>query len=144
MRAVKNDLPIPGTPYVVTTDKVLIASPLVTHLSPEHFSDPEKRDPYRWATLGNIEKDEEVGYGYGVISKEIRIPYLAFGAGRHRCLGEKFAFVNLLTIIATLVRGYRWSLVPEGEKGGEIPKTDYSCMFSRHMPGSKVRWEKRV
>nr|AIF79454.1 CYP51A [Rhynchosporium commune] len=144
MRAVKNDLPIPGTPYVVTTDKVLIASPLVTHLSPEHFSDPEEWDPYRWATPGDIEKDEEVDYGYGVISKGTRSPYLPFGAGRHRCIGEKFAFVNLLTIIATLVRGYKWSLVPEGEEGGQIPKTDYSSMVSRPMPGSRVRWEKRV
>nr|AIF79453.1 CYP51A [Rhynchobrunnera orthospora] len=149
MRAVKNDLPIPGTPFVITTDKVLVASPIATHFSPEHFTNPEEWDPHRWDALSDVgdedggDESDKVDYGYGVMSKGTRSPYLPFGAGRHRCIGEKFAYVNLLTIVSTLVREFKWSLVEEGGEEGKVPKTDYTSMFSRPMPGSRVRWERR-
>ncbi|KAH7327245.1 cytochrome P450 sterol 14 alpha-demethylase [Rhexocercosporidium sp. MPI-PUGE-AT-0058] len=133
MRKVKNDLPIPGTGLVVSREKVLVASPIMSHLSPEHFEEPEAWDPHRWDVVGGGEKggegegeDDLVDYGYGVTSKGTRSPYLPFGAGRHRCIGEKFAYVNLLTIVGTLV-----------------PRTDYSSLFSRPMAGARVGWERR-
>ncbi|KAL2061273.1 hypothetical protein VTL71DRAFT_7546 [Oculimacula yallundae] len=155
MRKVKNEMPIPGTQFVVTTDKVLVASPIVTHWSPEYFADPEVWDPHRWDALssdgrgvGNAKEGKEEGdlvdYGYGVMSKGTKSPYLPFGAGRHRCIGERFAEVNLMTVVATLVREFRWSLVDgKGEGEGSVPETDYSSMFSRPMPGSRIRWERR-
>ena len=166
MRKVKNDMPVPGTDFVVTTDKVLVASPIVTHMSPEYFERPEVWDPHRWDAVVNdldakpdvdisIDSDakrgdgkvdgkaDTVDYGYGTVNKGTKSPYLPFGAGRHRCIGEKFAYVNLCTIVATLIREFKWE-VAEGRGPGEVPNTDYSSLFSRPMPGARVRWERRA
>jgi len=162
MRKVKNDMPVPGTDFVVTIDKVLVASPIVTHMSPEYFERPEVWDPHRWdAVVNDLDanpdadvdvnikggqadgKAETIDYGYGTVNKGTRSPYLPFGAGRHRCIGEKFAYVNLCTIVATLVKEFTWG-VAEGRGEGEVPDTDYSSLFSRPMPGARVRWERRA
>jgi len=45
---------------------------------------------------------------------------LPFGAGRHRCIGEQFANVQLGTIIATLVRENEWTL------DQKFPGNDYT------------------
>ncbi len=45
---------------------------------------------------------------------------LPFGAGRHRCIGEQFANVQLGTILATLVRESTWTI------DQEFPGQDYT------------------
>lgn len=143
LRKVKNPLPIPGTPYIVGTDKVLLASPLVTALSEEHFPQAKTWDPHRWKRRA-AEADGEgdaVDYGYGAVSKGTKSPYLPFGAGRHRCIGEKFAYANLGAIVATLVRSFR-VYTPDGKPG--VPPTDYTSLFSRPVQPSMIRWERRV
>ena len=147
MRKVKNPLPVPGTPYVVTPGKVLLASPLVTALSEEHFPNPMVWDPHRWERRAvedeKAARDDTdiIDYGYGAVSKGTKSPYLPFGAGRHRCIGEKFAYVNLGVIVATMVRSFRVYTM-DGKKG--VPPTDYSSLFSRPMQPSMIRWERRV
>ena len=143
MRRVKNPLPVPGTEYVVTPDKVLLASPLVTHLSEEYFPDATRWDPHRWERGGAEPEEREgdlVDYGYGVVNKGTRSPYLPFGAGRHRCIGEKFAMVNLCTIVATLVREFRFGTL-DGKSA--VPPTDYTSLFSRPTQPARIRWERR-
>ena len=51
--------------------------------------------------------------------------------------------MNLCTIVATLVKEFTWG-VAEGRGEGEVPDTDYSSLFSRPMPGARVRWERRA
>ncbi|KAL7906624.1 cytochrome P450 51A [Trichoderma velutinum] len=139
MRKVKRPIEVPGTGYVITPDKVLLASPLVTALSDEYFPDATKWDPHRWEDREmdeNAKTDTEEPF----ISKGTRSPYLPFGAGRHRCIGEKFAYVNLSIIVATMVRSFRFYLPDEGNA---VPKTDYSSLFSRPMQPALVCWERR-
>ncbi|WEW55696.1 Lanosterol 14-alpha-demethylase [Emydomyces testavorans] len=141
MRKVMRPMPIPNSKYVVTPDKVLVASPIVTHLSEEYFPDAQVWDPRRWESATEIETDGDmVDYGYGAVSKGTRSPYLPFGAGRHRCIGEKFAYVNLCTIIATLIRNLKLSTL-DGKCW--VPPTDYSSLFSRPTQPSEIRWERR-
>ncbi|KAK4221923.1 cytochrome P450 [Podospora fimiseda] len=143
LRKVKNPMPVPGTDYVVGPDKVLLASPIVSHLSEEYFPNANKWDPHRWDN--KVEPDEiesdMVDYGYGRVNKGTRSPYLPFGAGRHRCIGEKFAYVNLCTIIGTLVREFKFSTL-DG-KVGVVPPTDYTSLFSRPTAPARIRWERR-
>lgn len=142
MRKVKNPMPVPGTPYVIPTSHVLLASPIVTAISDEYFPNAMKWDPHRWETQAPSEDKEEdvVDYGYGAVSKGTSSPYLPFGAGRHRCIGEKFAYVNLTVILATMVRNVRLYNV-DGRKG--VPGTDYSSLFSGPLKPTVIGWERR-
>lgn len=143
MRKVKNPLPVPGTPYVIPTSHVLLASPGVTALSDKYFPNALSWDPRRWETQTPEinEKDDIVDYGYGAISKGTSSPYLPFGAGRHRCIGEKFAYVNLAVIVAIMVRHMRFFNL-KGQTG--VPATDYSSLFSGPMKPTRIRWERRT
>ncbi|KAJ5125890.1 Cytochrome P450 [Penicillium atrosanguineum] len=142
MRKVKNPLSVPGTNYVIPTSHTLLSSPGVTARDEQFFKNAMTWDPHRWES--RVEDDEGEGdtvdYGYGTVSKGTRSPYLPFGAGRHRCIGEKFAYLNLTVIVATLVREFRF-FNPEDRVG--VPETDYSSLFSRPVQPATVRWERR-
>lgn len=143
MRKVKNPLPVSGTPYVIPTNHILLASPGVTALSDTFFPDASTWNPHRWDDRAEEDEDEDgdmVDYGYGTVNKGTRSPYLPFGAGRHRCIGEKFAYMNLAVIISTLVRNFTFGNL-EGMEG--VPKTDFSSLFSRPMLASYVQWKRR-
>ncbi|EAU33678.1 cytochrome P450 51 [Aspergillus terreus NIH2624] len=141
MRKVKNPLPVPGTPYVVPTSHVLLASPGVTATSDEYFPNASRWDPHRWENQAEPDDDGEmVDYGYGRVSKGTASPYLPFGGGRHRCIGEKFAYINLGVIVATVVRHLKLANV-DGRKG--VPQTDYSSLFSGPVKPAIIGWERR-
>ncbi|KAJ5626052.1 Cytochrome P450 [Penicillium lagena] len=143
IRAVKNPMPVDGTPYVIPTTHNVLSSPGVTARSEEFFPNPLKWNPHRWdeTTVAEEDKDEEqIDYGYGLVTKGTNSPYLPFGAGRHRCIGEQFAYVQLGTILATLVRHFKFSNPPDRSS---IPDTDYSSLFSKPLGTSFVQFEKR-
>ncbi|CEJ57543.1 Putative Cytochrome P450, family 51 (Sterol 14-demethylase) [Penicillium brasilianum] len=145
IRAVKNPMPVEGTPYVIPTTHNVLSSPGVTARSEEYFPEPLKWNPHRWdednaAKEEEDDDDEKIDYGYGLVSKGTNSPYLPFGAGRHRCIGEQFAYVQLGTILAALVRQFKFSNPPNSTG---IPETDYSSLFSKPLGKSFVRYEKR-
>lgn len=136
MRAVKSHMPVEGTPYVIPPTHTLLAAPGVTSKSSEFFPEPDLWEPHRWdaeTTPGKYkdlkpimaapEDEEKTDYGYGMVSKGASSPYLPFGAGRHRCIGEQFAYVQLQTILATMVRTFELRN-PDGVEG--VVGTDYS------------------
>ncbi|KAJ5619874.1 hypothetical protein N7510_003858 [Penicillium lagena] len=145
MRKVKNPLPVPGTEFVVPVTHTLLSSPGFTARDERFFPSPMKWDPHRWEKEEGEQNEgvneDTVDNGYGAVSKGTRSPYLPFGAGRHRCIGEKFAYLNLEVIVATLVRHFRFYNV-DGRVG--VPETDYSSLFSRPMQPATVRWELRA
>ena len=145
MRKVKSPMPISGTKYVIPTSHVLLASPGCTSRDEEFFPSPQLWNPHRWdegsgGVLGNEVEEEKFDYGYGLISKGASSPYLPFGAGRHRCIGEQFASVQLVTITATLVRLFKFRNV-DGSK--DVVGTDYASLFSRPLAPAVVEWERR-
>lgn len=125
IRRVKNPMPVEGTSYVIPASHNVLSSPGVTSRAPEHFPEPLNWNPHRWDNVVAVEKEDEeqVDYGYGLVSKGTASPYLPFGAGRHRCIGEQFAYLQLGTITATLVRMFKLKN-PPGVKS--IPETDFS------------------
>ncbi|KAK2750112.1 Lanosterol 14-alpha-demethylase [Myotisia sp. PD_48] len=145
LRAVKSPMPVEGTPYVIPTTHNLLAAPGVTSREPEYFPQPLHWNPHRWennpSVGGPVEDLEKVDYGYGLVSKGTNSPYLPFGSGRHRCIGEKFAYVQLGTILAALVRLMKFDEVPGSTKS--VPETDYSSLFSKPLGDPMVTWEKR-
>ncbi|KAJ5475071.1 Eburicol 14-alpha-demethylase [Penicillium diatomitis] len=146
MRAVKNPMPIEGTPYVIPTSHNVLSSPGVSARLEEYFPEPLKWNPHRWdePNAGKLDEEdadeEKIDYGYGLVSKGTNSPYLPFGAGRHRCIGEQFAYVQLGTILAALVRQFKFSNPPNV---AGIPDTDFSSLFSKPLGKSFVHYEKR-
>jgi sterol 14alpha-demethylase len=149
MRAVKQPMPVPGTKLVIPTSHTLLAAPGVSASDPDHFPNPDLWDPHRWSAdspnaptiVRNVaEEEEKVDYGYGLVSKGAASPYLPFGAGRHRCIGEQFANVQLQTITAEIVRLFKFS---NANGGRDLIGTDYASLFSRPLEPAKIRWERR-
>lgn len=105
-----------------------MAAPGVSAIDPQYFKDPLTFDPHRWAVDKSdfMEDDEKVDFGYGLVSKGTSSPYLPFGAGRHRCIGEQFANVQLGTLLAMFVRTFKTRL-PDGQTKPGAPDYTVSC-----------------
>jgi cytochrome P450 len=145
MRKVKQPLVIEGTNYVIPPSHTLMSSPGVSAQMSEHFVNPQVWDPHRWDAGANnyeeaTEDEEKIDYGWGVVSKGTNSPYLPFGAGRHRCIGEQFAYVQLQTILVAFVREFKLRNV---DGSSNIVGTDYTSLFSRPLAPAVIEWERR-
>ena len=125
MRKVKKPLPIEGTDWVVPPSHVLLAAPATMGKEDRYFPNAAKWDPHRWEKIPKAKdrEKEKMDYGYGLVSTGADSTYLPFGAGRHRCIGENFALLQLSVVVTLMVREFKLSN-PEGRKG--VVATDYS------------------
>lgn len=80
-------------------ENVMIA-PLHTHYMPSLWTDPERFDPARFTP----ERAEHKRHRFG---------YVPFGGGVHKCIGLRFAELEVRTLIAHALQRYRF-YVPEG------------------------------
>ncbi|GAA5856096.1 hypothetical protein JCM9279_002364 [Rhodotorula babjevae] len=133
-----------GLEYVVPRGEFVLAAPGYSQVD-EGIWGPDAKEfrPERWMDQGEGakvpgEEDEgEEDYGWGKISKGGKSAYLPFGAGRHRCIGEQFANVQLGTIIATLVRENEWTL------DQKFPGNDYTTMIVMPEAPRNVSFKRR-
>lgn len=80
---------------------------------------PDEWRPRRWDSLSCLQDEKgsvKVDYGYGPVSAGATSPYLPFGGGRHRCIGEQFTYLQLTSIVAIMVRMFGFRTV-EGQEG---------------------------
>jgi len=93
--------------YTIPKGEVVITSPAVNHRL-DTWTNPDVFDPDRFSP----ERHED------------KVPYswIPFGSGRHSCLGENFAMVQLKTIFSVLIRKYDVELLDP------IPPVDYSSL----------------
>ena len=69
-----------------------------------------------------------------------KFSYTPFGAGRHRCVGEAFAIIQIKTIWSTLLRMYEFELVD-----GRFPAVDMTTTAMVAMPKHpKIRYRRRA
>ena len=64
--------------------------------------------------------------------KPPRADVLDRAVGRHRCIGEQFAYLQLGTIISTFVRTFDWRL------DGAMAEPDYTSMVVLPKPPSNI------
>lgn len=142
-RKVLRNLVVPNTLYVVPKGHHVLVSPGYAHTSERFFPHAEHFDPHRWdeeqSTTTNAATDEGVDYGFGKVTKGVSSPYLPFGGGRHRCIGEQFAYLQLGTILATFVYNIKWLYA----KGRHVPHVDYQSMVTLPEAPAEIVWEKR-
>ncbi|WRT66152.1 uncharacterized protein IL334_003105 [Kwoniella shivajii] len=139
-RKVISDIPVPPSlsapseqsSYVIPKGHFIVAAPGVSQMDPLIWQNSKTWTPERWleekgvgqAAVEQYTKSEQIDYGFGSVSKGTESPYQPFGAGRHRCVGEQFAYTQLSTIISHIVRNYTMKLeVPS------FPETNYRTMI---------------
>eukprot|EP00030_Apusomonadida_sp_AF-17_P002326 a339296_1180.p1 GENE.a339296_1180~~a339296_1180.p1 ORF type:complete len:495 (-),score=216.40 a339296_1180:25-1476(-) len=96
MRATKQPFEAGG--YIVPAGDLIFVSPPLSHRMERIFKDCETFDPERFLAP----RFEDRAYRYA---------YAGFGGGRHACLGENFAYLQIKTIWSVLFRKYDMELV---------------------------------
>jgi cytochrome P450 len=129
MRKVKSPMTIKERGYIVPAGYHVLAAPGASAMDEKYFKNPKEFDPHRWDIVENEDTAaEKFDFGFGLVSKGTASPYLPFGAGRHRCIGEQFANVQIGSIISTFVREFTFALP------GELPPPDYTVNLPSPSP----------
>lgn len=142
-RKVMKPLQVPNTNYIVPKGHYVMVSTGLTMMSEEYFKNAGHYEPRRWEDPNSVpaasnQKDDVIDYGFGAVSKGVSSPYLPFGGGRHRCIGEQFAYVQLGAILATFVREFKW-VIPDGK----LPEIDFESMITLPKEPATIQWFKR-
>jgi cytochrome P450 len=78
---------------------VVLMSPWITHRDARFFPDPERFDPDRWTPEAEAELP--------------RYAYFPFGGGPRKCIGEGFAWMEGVVVLATFARRWRFRHAPD-------------------------------
>ena len=90
------DYPIGG--YVAPARAILVTSPWVMQRDARYFPDPQRFDPDRWTPEFKASLP--------------RFAYFPFGGGPRQCIGESFAWMELVLLVATIAQRWTLRLVP--------------------------------
>ncbi|KAL0488986.1 sterol 14-alpha-demethylase [Acrasis kona] len=110
--------------YIVPKGNVLVVSPSVTGRCEDVYENPDVFDPERFA---EPRKEHE----------KKRHANLAFGSGRHKCIGENFAILQVKSIISKLLRTYDMKLL------GKLPTIDYTSLVVGPTTPCVIEYKKR-
>ena len=121
LRAVLQDFDVAG--YHIPAGTWCIVSPLIAHHEEAHFADAARFDPKRYAP--GREEDKKP------------YAYIPFGGGRHVCLGNSFAMLQIKTIFAVLLRRYDFELF------GDPIESDFQGLVIGPKIPCRVRYRRR-
>jgi cytochrome P450 len=119
-RRVKTDYAI--GPYTVPSRSILMMSPYVVHRDPRWFPEPDRFDPERWP----FQCDDRPKFSY-----------FPFGGGMRVCIGERFAWMEGVLLLAAVAQKWRFKLVP----GHPVATAALITLRAKH--GMKMVAEKR-
>ena len=97
-RQAKSPVEIGG--YLIPRDAVVLFCPWIVHHDARWWREPEKFDPDRWTDSGATARP--------------RWAYFPFGGGSRSCIGESFAWMEAILVIAAIAR--RWRMEPAGPR----------------------------
>ncbi|HSY47596.1 MAG TPA: cytochrome P450 [Thermoanaerobaculia bacterium] len=83
--------------WLVPRGAVVVAAQAVTHRDPRWWLEPDRFDPSRFTPEGKASRP--------------KLAYFPFGAGPRVCIGEGFAWMEAVLIMATLAQRWRLELV---------------------------------
>ena len=84
--------------YVVPPRSILVMSPYIMHRDPRFYADAERFDPDRWTPEFRAALP--------------KFAYFPFGGGPRQCIGESFAWMELILVVATIAQQRQLRLVP--------------------------------
>ncbi|KAG2267948.1 hypothetical protein Bca52824_062503 [Brassica carinata] len=99
-----------GKTFDIPKGHIVATSPAFANRLPHIFKDPDSYDPGRFSP--GREEDKAAG----------AFSYISFGGGRHGCLGEPFAYLQIKAIWSHLLRNFELELV------SPFPEIDWNAM----------------
>lgn len=84
--------------FVAPARSIVFMSPYVMHRDPRYYADADRFLPERWTA------DFKAALP--------RFAYFPFGGGSRQCIGEPFAWMELVLLVATIAQRWRLRLVP--------------------------------
>jgi cytochrome P450 len=84
--------------YVVPGRSMIVMSPYVIHRDARFFAEPERFVPDRWTPEFKASLP--------------KFAYFPFGGGARQCIGEQFAWMELVLLVATIGQRWKLALVP--------------------------------
>ncbi|KAL6526014.1 hypothetical protein OROHE_015538 [Orobanche hederae] len=115
-----------GKEYDVPKGHIVATSPAFANRLPHIYKDPDSYDPDRFGPG----RDEDKAAG--------AFSYISFGGGRHGCLGEPFAYLQIKAIWSHLLRNFEMELV------SPFPEIDWNAMVVGVKGKVMVRYKRRV
>lgn len=85
--------------YVLPAGSIVLMSPWVTHHDGRYFPEPFKFDPERWTQEARESRP--------------KFSYFPFGGGPRVCIGEQFAWMEGVLLIATIAQQWKMRLAPD-------------------------------
>jgi sterol 14-demethylase len=125
LRVVVEDVELAGR--LIPAGCMVGATPKVSNRIPEDFPEPDLFDPGRY-----IDPRQE-----DLVNRWTWIP---FGAGKHRCVGNAFAMMQLKAIFSVLLRDYEFEMAQPSESY----RDDVSKMVIQLEQPCRVRYRRRT
>lgn len=122
VRVAKKDFTYKG--YFIPEGTWIVVSPTVAHRMPDVFTDPDTFDPDRF--LPGREEDKR------------DFAYIAFGGGRHKCLGNAFALLQIKAIVALLLGQFDLGLY------GDAIASDFHGLVIGPKEPCRIRYRRRA
>jgi cytochrome P450 len=120
-RLALNDYEVGG--YCIPKDSIVFMSQWVVHHDARFYPDPLRFDPTRWSPAEQ--------------AKRPKFAYFPFGGGPRLCIGEQFAWMEGILLLAVIAQRWRLRLVPGH------PVAPYPLVTLRPRHGMRMVVEKR-
>jgi sterol 14-demethylase len=124
LRLVQEEIELAG--HTIPPGTMVAASPRVSNRIAGDFPDPESFDPGRYLDP----RQEDLAN---------RWTWIPFGAGRHRCVGNAFAMMQLKAIFSVLLRDWEFEMAQPSESY----RDDCSKMVIQLEQPCRVRYRRR-
>jgi cytochrome P450 len=108
--------------YDVPARTLVISSQWILHRDSSYFEDPLEFRPERWTPE--------------LQSRLPKFAYFPFGGGMRGCIGESFAWMELILVVATIARRWRFYVDP---KAKIVPSPLFTLGLKHGLPVTLVR-----
>lgn len=81
----------------IKSDSLITLCPYITHRHPDYWDNPDQFDPDRFVRTPHPPK----------------YAYFPFGGGKRICLGQQFAMMEIVTVVALFVASFRFTLLQQ-------------------------------